>query len=321
MGNWSAVKFNDNANLDTSQVEDRRGSGSGGGGLSLGKGGLAAGGGLGVVAVIVVVLIQVFSGGGSGSGGGTGDLGGMLGQLAGGANPTGQADSSSLSCPTGASASDDCEVLGIINSVQSYWGQQLPKSGAAYNDSDTVFFSGSTPTGCGTGETGMGPFYCPTDAKVYIDLSFWSELKTQFGANDAPFTQAYVLAHEYGHHVQDLLGTNSKVSSAKGATSGSVRLELQADCYAGVWANHASTVAGSDGQILISDITQQDIDNALDTAGKIGDDYIQTHLGAGQVDSSQFTHGSSAQRKKWFSTGYRTGNPASCNTFETTNLG
>ena len=102
---------------------------------------------------------------------------------------------------------------------------------------------------------------------------------------------------------------------------GSVRLELQADCYAGVWANHASTVAGSDGQILISDITEADIDNALDTAGKIGDDYIQTHLGNGRIDASQFTHGTSAQRKKWFSTGYSTGNPASCNTFDTTNLG
>ena len=315
------MKFNDNAKLDTSQVEDRRGSGSGGRGLSVGKGGLAAGGGLGVVAVIVVVLIQVFSGGGSGGGSGSGGLDNMMAQLAGGGTPTGEADSSTLSCPAGASANDDCEVLAIVNSVQSYWSQQLSQSGRPYTKSSTVFFSGSTPTGCGTGETGMGPFYCPADGKVYIDLSFWSELKTQFGANDALFTQSYVLAHEYGHHVQDLLGTNSKVSTAAGATSGSVRLELQADCYAGVWANHASTVKGADGQILISDINQQDIDNALDTAGKIGDDYIQTHLGNGRVDSSQFTHGSSAQRKKWFGTGYRTGDPASCNTFAASNLG
>ncbi len=234
----------------------------------------------------------------------------MMAELAGGSTPSGQADSASLSCPAGASASDDCEVLAIVNSVQSYWSQQLARSGTTYTPANTVFFSGSTPTGCGTGETGMGPFYCPADGKVYIDLTFWSELKTQFGANDAPFTQAYVLAHEYGHHVQDLLGTNSRVSAATGASSGSVRLELQADCYAGVWANHASTVAGSDGQILISDITEADVDNALDTAGKIGDDYIQTHLGSGRVDTSQFTHGSSAQRKKWFSTGYSTGNPA-----------
>ncbi len=316
------MKFNDNAQLDTSQVEDRRGNsggGGGGGGFSIGRGGLA-GGGLGVVGILVFVLVQVFSGGG-GSGGSGGGLGGMLSQIAGGSTPTGEASSSSLDCSGGATSSDDCEVLAIVNSVQSYWSQQLARSGTTYRKSDTVFFSGSTPTGCGTGQTGMGPFYCPTDAKVYIDLSFWSELKTQFGANDALFTQAYVLAHEYGHHVQDLLGTNSRVSSATGATSGSVRLELQADCYAGVWADHASTVAGSDGQILISDITTDDVNNALDTAGKIGDDYIQTHLGNGQVDTSAFTHGSSAQRKKWFTTGYQSGNPAACNTFDTNNLG
>ncbi len=314
------MKFNDNAQLDTSQVEDRRGaSGSGGGGgFSLGRGGLA-GGGIGIVGIIVFVLIQVFSGSsGSGAGGG---LGGLLSQVAGGANPTGSVSATSLDCSAGASSSDDCEVLAIVNSVQSFWGQQLARSGTSYTKSDTVFFSGSTPTGCGTGQTGMGPFYCPTDAKVYIDLSFWSELKNKFGANDALFTQAYVLAHEYGHHVQDLLGTNSRVGTATGATSGSVRLELQADCYAGVWANHASTVAGSDGQILISDITAADVSNALDTAGKIGDDYIQTNLGGGRVDTSSFTHGSSAQRKKWFSTGYQGGNPASCNTFDTGNLG
>ena len=318
------MRFNDNAQLDTSQVEDRRGSGGsgGGGGIRLGRGGAAAGGAIGLVAIVVVVLIQVFSGGGSGSSGSSGGLGGMMAQLAGGDTPTGQADSASLSCPAGASASDDCEVLAIVNSVQSYWSQQLARSGTTYTRANTVFFSGSTPTGCGTGETGMGPFYCPSDGKVYIDLSFWSELKTQFGANDALFTQAYVLAHEYGHHVQDLLGTSDKVQSgATGPSSGSVRLELQADCSAGVWANHASTVAGSDGQILISDITEADINNALDTAGKIGDDYIQTHLGNGRVDASQFTHGSSAQRKKWFSTGYSTGNPAACNTFDTANLG
>ena len=277
------------------------------------------GGGIGIVGVIAFVLFQVFSGGG-GSGAG-GNLGGLLSQVAGGADPTGSVSATSLNCSAGASSSDDCEVLAIVNSVQSFWNGQLARSGKTYTESDTVFFSGSTPTGCGTGETGMGPFYCPTDAKVYIDLSFWSELKTQFGANDALFTQSYVLAHEYGHHVQDLLGTNSRVGTAKGATSGSVRLELQADCFAGVWADHASTVAGPDGQILISDITQADVNNALDTAGKIGDDYIQTNLGGGQVDSSQFTHGSSAQRKKWFSAGYQSGDPAACNTFDAANLG
>jgi uncharacterized protein len=314
------MRFNDNANLDTSQVEDRRGAGGGGGGgFTLGRGGMA-GGGLGVLGILVFLAFQIFSGGSSSSNS-SGGLGGMLGQLAGGNTVNDSVDSTSLNCAAGASSSDDCEVLAIVNSVQAFWSQQLAKSGTTYTKANTVFFSGQTPTGCGTGDTGMGPFYCPQDKHVYIDLEFWQELKNQFGANDAPFTQAYVLAHEYGHHVQDLLGTSDRVGTATGATSGSVRLELQADCYAGVWANHASTVADSNGQVLISDITTQDINNALDTAGKIGDDYIQTHLGNGQVNASTFTHGSSAQRQKWFTTGYRTGNPAACNTFDTSNLG
>ena len=317
------MKFNDDAHLDTSQVEDRRGSsgssgGSSGGGFNLGRGGIA-GGGIGIVAILIFVGIQLFSGN-SGSSSGT-TFSNILAQVAGSSTPNAQVTSDQLSCPQGADTSDDCQVLAIINSVQDFWSQQLASSGTNYTDANTVFFSGSTPTGCGTGETGMGPFYCPTDKHVYIDLSFWQELKTQFGANDSLFTQAYVLAHEYGHHVQDLLGTNSRVSSAKGATSGSVRLELQADCYAGVWAKNASTVAGSDGKVLISDITTDDVNNALDTAGKIGDDYIQTHLGSGSVDTSEFTHGSSAQRRKWFTTGYTSGKPASCNTFDTNNLG
>ncbi len=312
------MKFNDDAGLDTSQVEDRRGSGGGGSGFSLGRGGIA-GGGLGVVGILVFVAIQLFSGGGNGNG--SGGLGGAMGQLAGGGAPNTSIDSGSLSCAAGADTSQDCQVLAIVNSVQAYWSQQMASSGTTYTNAKTVFFSGQTPTGCGTGQTSMGPFYCPNDQHVYIDLSFWQQLQDEFGANSALFTQAYVLAHEYGHHVQTLLGTNDRVSSAKGATSGSVRLELQADCYAGVWAKHASTVAGRDGKILITDITQDDLNNAIDTAGKIGDDYIQTHLGGGPVDTSQFTHGSSAQRRKWFLTGYQSGNPAACNTFDTNNLG
>ncbi len=323
------MRFNDNAGLDTSQVEDRRGGGGGGGGggFPVGRGGMiAGGGGLGLLAVLVVVLLNVFSGG-SGTSTGTGSgSGNILGQLAGqGGGAAATADNASLAaeCKTGADANtkDDCAVVAVINSVQAYWAQQLARSGTTYTLSKTVFFTGSTPTGCGTGQTGMGPFYCPQDKQVYIDLAFWNELKTTFGANDAPFTQAYVLAHEYGHHVQDLLGTNSRVGSGTGATSGSVRLELQADCYAGVWANHASTVAGADGNILISDITADDLANAADTAGKIGDDYIQTHISGQQADPSSYTHGTSAQRQKWLQTGYSTGNPAACNTFDTNNLG
>jgi len=324
------MKFNPNARLDTSQVQDRRsgggssggGSGSSGGGfggIPGGKGGLAVGGGgLGLIVIVVIVLFNSFSGG---SGSGSSGAGNLLQSAAGNAT----VDNAQLqsACRSGADASsnEDCATVAFINSVQDYWKDAFAQSGRTYRPADTVFFSRSTRTGCGTGSSGMGPFYCPADRRVYIDLSFWDELRTTFGANDAPFTQAYVLAHEYGHHVQNLLGTSSRVGTATGATSGSVRLELQADCYAGVWAKHATTVPGADGQVLITEITDADLANAIDTAGKIGDDYIQAKISGRRVDPSQFSHGSSAQRQKWFRTGYQSGNPASCNTFDTSNLG
>jgi predicted metalloprotease len=167
----------------------------------------------------------------------------------------------------------------------------------------------------------MGPFYCPADQHVYIDQSFFKELQTRFGATGGPFVEGYVLAHEYGHHVQNLLGTSRNVGKGTGADSGSVRLELQADCYAGVWGNHATSTKTASGKPLITNISQQDINNALDTASRIGDDYIQTHLGGGGVDPNKFSHGSSTQRQKWFTTGMQSGNPASCDTFNTNNLG
>ncbi len=336
------MKFNDNARLDTSQVQDRRGGGGGGGGFGGGgfggggfggggfgggglrgggrrSGGLAiGGGGLGLVVVVVIVLFNVLGGG---SGGTTSSSGGLLQGASG--NGTVNNGQLSSSCRTGADANtnEDCAAVAIINSVQGYWADALASSGTTYRKADTIFFSGSTNTGCGRGSSGMGPFYCPPDRLVYIDLSFWDELRTTFGANDAPFTQAYVLAHEYGHHVQNLLGTSDRVGRATGAGSGAVRLELQADCYAGVWANHATTVPDASGQVLISDITDADIQNAVQTAGAIGDDYIQSKISGQNVDPSQFSHGSSAQRQKWLLTGYRSGNPGSCNTFDTNDLG
>ncbi len=323
------MKFNDNARLDTSQVQDRRGGGGGGGfggfGGGLGGGGgrrggglAVGGGGLGLVVIVVIVLFNVL--GGSGDGGSTGSSGGLLQGGGSGSVDNGQLASS---CKTGADANsnEDCAAVAIINSVQGYWADALATSGTTYREADTIFFSRSTNTGCGQGTSGMGPFYCPPDQLVYIDLSFWDELRTTFGANDAPFTQAYVLAHEYGHHVQNLLGTSDRVGRATGAGSGSVRLELQADCYAGVWANHATTVPDASGQVLISDITDADIQNAVQTAGAIGDDYIQSKISGQNVDPSQFSHGSSAQRQKWLLAGYRSGNPASCNTFDTNDLG
>jgi predicted metalloprotease len=310
------VEYNDRARLDTSDVSDLRGSGGGGGfgGVPIAFGG----GGLGIIGLIIYLVVQFASGGGSGSPSVLDSLGtGSVGNAASNSDVAQE-------CRTGADANDklDCAVVADIDSVQGYWTRELPRLGARYVDAPTVWFTNSITTGCGQASSGMGPFYCPADKRVYIDLSFYNDLQTQFHAKGGLFVDAYVLAHEYGHHVQDLLGTESKVrAGVTGPTSGSVRLELQADCYAGVWARHATTTPGPDGQVLISSITQDDVNRALDTAGRIGDDYIQTHLGGGRVDRSSFTHGTSAQREKWFSTGYRTGNPERCDTFSTNNLG
>jgi predicted metalloprotease len=307
------MRYSEDADLDVSGVEDARGGGGGFGGFG-GRGIAVGGGGLGLVGLIAVILLNVL-GGGSGTGSSFNGFD-TLGQ--------GQsADNTTLTqeCQKGSDANQhvECAVVADIDSIQTYWTEVM---GGKYQDTDTIFFSGSTNTGCGSATSGTGPFYCPADKLVYIDLSFFDQLTQQFGAQGGLFVDAYVLAHEYGHHVQDLLGTNSKVQSGvTGASSGSVRLELQADCYAGVWANHAETVPDAHGHTLIADITQDDINRALDAAAHIGDDYIESHLGSGSVDPNSFTHGSSAQRQKWFSTGYQSGDPKGCDTFGTNNLG
>ena len=295
------MKYNPLARLDVSSVLDRRG-----GRVAIG------GGGLGLLGLIAYILVNVFTGGNAGS---------VLGNLEQGqsANNTQLASE----CKTGQNANDklDCAVVADIDSIQQYWTTTLPSLGAHYTSAPTVFYTDGTQTACGSASSGMGPFYCPADKTVYIDLSFYQDLQTKFGAQGGLFADAYVLAHEYGHHVQDLLGTTARVKAGdSGPTSGSVRLELQADCYAGVWANHATTVPDASGQPLITEVTQDDINRALDTAGHIGDDYIQTNLGNGQVNQSQFTHGTSAQRQRWFTAGYRSGDPRICNTFGTNNL-
>ena len=295
------MKYNPLARLDVSSVLDRRG-----GRVAVG------GGGLGLLGLIAYILFSVFTGGNAGS---------VLGNLGQGqsANNTQLASE----CKTGQDANEklDCAVVADINSIQQYWTTTLPSLGARYTSAPTVWYTNGTQTACGSASSGMGPFYCPADQTVYIDLSFYQDLQTKYGAQGGPFVNAYVLAHEYGHHVQDLLGTTARVKPGdSGPTSGSVRLELQADCYAGVWTNHATTVPDASGQPLITEITQDDINRALDTAGRIGDDYIQTNLGNGRVNQSQFTHGTSEQRQRWFMAGYRSGDPRICNTFGTNNL-
>jgi uncharacterized protein len=307
------MRYREGGRLDTSSVQDRRGRG---GGLGGGKGLAVGGGGLGLVGLVVVVLLQVL-GGGSGS-----DVGAALGGL-GSLGQGEQADNSQLeqACNDSGDANDsvDCAVVADIDSIQDYWSGVL---GSDYQPTDTVYFSGSVQTQCGGATSGSGPFYCPADQLVYIDLSFFDDLKSRFGAEGGLFVNAYVIAHEYGHHVQNLLGTNKQVTPGEtGADSGSVRLELQADCYAGTWANHAETVPDASGEPLIAEITQDDIDRALDAASRIGDDFIQRNLGNGTVNQDAFTHGSSEQRRKWFSTGYKTGAVDSCDTFATDDLG
>jgi len=312
----AVVRFNEGAGLDTSQVQDLR---SGGGGL----GGRVAlgGGGASVVGIVVYLLFSLLGGGGLSLPNGGGLSGGLSGV------DSGQtADNSALEqqCRTGADANtnQDCRIVAIINSVQGYWRDQFARSGSTYKLAPTNFFRGQVSTACGGATSAVGPFYCPADSEVYIDLGFFDELRSRFGATGGSFVEAYVLAHEYGHHVQNVLGTSDRVNPREtGPTSGAVRLELQADCYAGTWAHHATSTPTANGQPLIVELTDQDIRDAMDAASRIGDDYIQKELGGGRVDPDAFTHGTSAQRQKWFYTGFETGDPARCNTFDARDLG
>jgi predicted metalloprotease len=204
----------------------------------------------------------------------------------------------------------------VSTNVGDVWTQLLPKMGANYRaPRSVVLYSQSTGTGCGLGQSAMGPFYCPQDQRVYLDLAFWQELEGRFGATgDA--AKAYVIAHEMGHHIQHLLGADDEAQrmGARGAESGSVRLELQADCYAGVWASHASEV--SNGQVALD---PKDVEDGLRAAAAVGDDTLQRQS-SGHVAPDSFTHGSSAQRTRWFRTGVQTGDPAACDTFRTPSL-
>jgi len=297
------MRFDEDSQLDTSQVQDTRGRG---GGFPR-SGRVAIGGGAGILGVIVFILLQLLGGGTTGSG-----------VLPGVDQVQGTDSNLSEECKTGADANtkQDCRVVAVVNSVQDFWTAEFQRRNSQYQLAPTRLFSGGTQTACGGASADVGPFYCPGDQTVYIDLSFYQDLQTKFGAKGGPFAQAYVLAHEYGHHVQNLAGTTERVGGSRsGAQSGSVRLELQADCYAGLWANHATTEPGPDGgDPLVERITEQDIADGLDAASAIGDDRIQERF-QGTVTPETWTHGSSAQRQKWFETGYRTGDLAQCNTF------
>jgi predicted metalloprotease len=293
------VRFRKNARLDPSQVEDRRGAG----GMALPGGGLAVGGGgLGLAVLVIYLLATVLTNGG-GLSAPLQDLNDRsIGTQAPSAvNPT--------DCKTGATGNqrEDCRIVGYVNSIQAYWTSQFEQSGRSYTIARTVFFDGSTATGCGTATSDVGPFYCPVDKHVYIDLGFFDDLRDRFGATGGPFAQAYVLAHEYGHHVQDLLGALGSGTGQAGAAGRSVRTELQADCLAGVWANHAAQTG------YLTDVTQADIADGLNAAAAVGDDRIQQET-QGSIDRDTWTHGAATQRQHWFTVGYQQGKPTACDT-------
>jgi uncharacterized protein len=291
------MRFRRGAKLDPGQVTDVRGRRMAPGGLAVG------GGGIGIAAVVIYLLLTVLSGG---------DALGELAPLD--QQQIGQGDTPSevsQECRTAEDANErqDCRIVGVVNSVQRFWDSVFERSNREYQFANTVFFTDQVQTGCGFASSQVGPFYCPRDQRVYIDLGFFDELESRFGAGGGPFAQAYVIAHEYGHHVQNLTGVLDRIGNDRqGPESRAVRSELQADCYAGVWAANAVETE------LLEPLTQADINEALDAAAAIGDDRIQEQT-QGQVSPESWTHGSSEQRRRWFSRGYEQGNPAACDTF------
>jgi predicted metalloprotease len=268
-----------------------------------GRGGLAVGGGgLGLAGLVIYLLVSLLSGGG-----GLGQLAPLEDQQVGRGDTPGEV---SEECRTGEDANErqDCRIVAVVNSVQAYWDSVFRRSRQRYPYADTVFFTDQVPTECGFASSQVGPFYCPRDEQIYIDLGFFDELESRFGAG-GDFAEAYVIAHEYGHHVQNQLGVLDRIGSDRqGPESRAVRAELQADCFAGTWAANAVDSG------LIEELTQADINEALDAASAIGDDRIQEQT-QGQVTPETWTHGSAEQRRRWFSRGYEERRPAVCDTF------
>ncbi len=295
------IKFDDQS-VDTSGVSDRRGRGIGGPAA-------IGGGGIGVVGLIIYLLINVLGGGGGidttqlvpqdgsvqeqGGGGGESDLDTRC-------NTKGAIDQY-----------DDCFLVKVYNEINEVWTDEFARAGETYEQPGLTFFTQGVSTGCGQASSQVGPFYCPPDRSIFIDIGFLDQLQQQFGA-EGRYAQAYILAHEAGHHLQTLLGTERKVRAAQQSDPSrqnelSVAMELQADCYAGVW----SKLADAAGNVSVG---EAEVQQAQDAAAAVGDDRIQQRT-QGRVDKESWTHGSAAARKKWFTTGRTSGDVNACNTF------
>ena len=293
------MTFNEGMQIDTSNIST--------GGRGPGRG-IAIGGGLGGLVIVVLAL--------------------FLGVDPSTVIPQQQIDTGGVEapgydlshCKSGADANKyvECRVVATTNSVDGVWQQLLP----GYTPPHTTLFHGQVDTGCGPADTSVGPFYCPVDQTAYFDTDFFQVLVDQFGSSGGPLAQEYVVAHEYGLHVQNLKGVLGRAQQdPTGAQGAGVRTELQADCYAGVWAHYAAiTKQESTGVPFLEPLSDKDIADALSAASSVGDDRIQKQA-TGRINPEQWTHGSSAERQKWFTVGYQTGDPNKCDTFATNNLG
>ncbi|MEV0358947.1 neutral zinc metallopeptidase [Nocardia sp. NPDC050697] len=280
-----------------------------------GRGGkIALGGGAGGIILVVLALLL------------GGDPGSILGQFTGadGSGGSSATEGTPEHCKTGADANRyvDCRVVLTAESLDAVWTEQLPaQARVQYEEPKLRLFSGAVSTGCGNATSEVGPFYCPADNTAYFDTSFFQELVDRFGSSGGPLAQEYVVAHEVGHHIQTQLGDISRAQNdPQGAESGAVRTELQADCYAGLWAHYADKTPAPGGDTpFLKPLTETDIKDALSAAAAVGDDRIQ-RASQGRVNPEAWTHGSSDQRQKWFLTGYRTGQLAACDTYSARNL-
>ncbi|MGF6882496.1 putative metalloprotease [Nocardia sp. GAS34] len=299
------MTFNEGMQIDPNRVS------SGGG---PGRGGKIALGGAGGLIVLVLALLL------------GGDPSSLLHDITGAQSTAAPkaAPGTPAHCRTGADANKyvDCRVVLTTQSLDAVWGTELPRqTRTAYTAPRVTLFTGAVSTGCGRATSAVGPFYCPADRTAYFDTAFFQELVDKFGSSGGPLAQEYVVAHEVGHHIQNLLGDSGRAQrDPKGPASGSVRLELQADCYAGLWAHYADKLPAPGGsQPFLKPLSDKDIQDALSAAAAVGDDRIQ-QAATGRVNPESWTHGSSTERQKWLMAGYRTGQVRACDTFSATDL-